>query len=83
MPLIDIDRQNCRRVAKERAAAAVLSIARCSQRFATRNAWCDRARQQSHDVIFLGDDASHELGHMFRFNGVLGGGGGTKNLERD
>ena len=51
-----------------------------------RNACRDRARQPSDDVIFVGDDVSHERrggGAMFGFNGARGGGGAAhKNTVR-
>ena len=72
-PLIDVDCQNCRRVDKERAAAAVIPRGAC-RAFAARSAYRDRARQPSDDVIFVGDDTSHERGPMFGFNGAGGGG---------
>ena len=61
--LIDVDSLTAK-TAKERAGAAV--ITRDARRaFAARNA--SRDRQPSDDVIFVGDDASHERGAYVRF----------------
>ena len=71
-PLIDVDRHN-----SQRTRRCSSDHARCSQ-LSPREARASRDRQPSDDVIFVGDDASHERGPMFGFNGAGGGGGGVE-----
>ena len=74
-----------RRRQKDRIAKTVAAWPKNAQLQAVitrdQSASRDRTRQPSDDVIFVGDDASHERGPMFGFNGAGGGGGGGHNTE--
>ena len=67
---INVDRQNCCCVAIECAAAAAISCDAC--RTSPRSVYHDRARQASHDEIFLCDDALHKARVNVCFNGAGG-----------